>query len=146
LALYGLGMTVNEVDILFRRLAKRVFRGRDRFGVGFVTAAHSLIVSYLHGQFPSKDIDEPLHEIFGETSMLDHPYMSSIGARIGFPVVDLDNASTCIVTSYNGASKGQHQDPEKDHATYRVLRSNGPHDEIRAKDAYVDQAPFLYKY
>jgi hypothetical protein len=140
LALFGLGMRVDDVYDLFTRLSRRVFRGRNRFGVGFAAVAHSLIASYRNGQFPAQDIDGPLSEIFGDATMSDHPYMSSIGARIGFPVVDVDTSqavSTCMITSYNGAGIGQAPDDADDQATYRVLRSDGPHNEICIKDGYV---------
>jgi hypothetical protein len=137
LALFGLGMTVGEVHNLFTRLAERVFRGRPPFGFSFAASAHSLIASYRNGQFPAEDIDGPLSEIFGDATMLDHSYMSAIGARIGFPIVDVDTnraPSTCLVTSYNGAGQVRHSDPD-DKATYRVLRSSDSQNEIRIKDA-----------
>lgn len=137
LALFGLGMTVDEVHDLFTRLAKRVFRGRTPFGFSFAAAAHSLIVSYRNGQFPAEDIDGALYEIFGDATMLDHPYMSATGARIGFPIVDINSRtapSTCLVTSYNGAGRVSYSGLESK-ATYRVLRSSGPENEVRIKDA-----------
>ncbi|KAF2181011.1 hypothetical protein K469DRAFT_692526 [Zopfia rhizophila CBS 207.26] len=71
--------------------------------------------------------------------MLDHAYMSFTGGRIGVPVVDVDSSkapSTCIVTSYNSAGKERCRDRDDDQTTYRVLCSDGPHDEILVKDAY----------
>jgi hypothetical protein len=69
--------------------------------------------------------------------MLDHPYMSATGARIGFPIVDIDSRtapSTCLVTSYNGAGRVSYSGMENK-ATYRLLRSSGPENEIQIKDA-----------
>jgi hypothetical protein len=154
-ALYGLGMRVNTVDTLFKELSKRVFRGRSRFGVSFAAAAHALVASYRCGRFPASDIDGPLQEIFGNLTVLDHPYMTSIGARTGFPVVSLDTSDTYIVTSYNGIGNSQGRnngdnqeawncmgnltgsDVGVDEVPYKILHSNGPHDDILVKDAQV---------
>jgi hypothetical protein len=135
LALYGLGMRVEEAYRLFRELSMRIFRGRNRFGIGIPAAVHALIVSYRNGRFPAEDIDGPLSEIFGNTTMLDHSYMTSIGARIGFPVVDVHAKRTCIVTSYNGIGQRQKGSDCKNETIYKVLRSDGPHDEILVRDA-----------
>jgi hypothetical protein len=135
LALYGLGMTVEETYDLFKQLSTRIFRGRSRVGIGFAAAAHDLIASYRNGRFPAVDIDGALSDIFNDTTMLDHPYMSSIGARIGFPVVNADTLETCIVTSYNGAARGRNVSGCGESATYKVLRSDGAADEIYIKDA-----------
>lgn len=148
LALFGLGMTVDEVHGLFTRLARRVFRGRKPFGFGFAAVAHSLIASYRNGQFPAEDIDGPLSEIFGDATMLDHPYMSAIGARVGFPIVDVDSRtapSTCLVTSYNGAGQMSYPRPES-RTTYQLLRSSDPEDEVQIKDAVrcASAAPWYF--
>lgn len=135
LALYGLGMRVDEAYDLFRQLSRRVFRGRNRFGIGFAAAAHALIASYRNGRFPAEDIDGPLSEIFGNATMLEHPYMSSIGARTGFPVVNVDTLDTCIITSYNGVGQRQSHDDSDQKATYKVLRADGPNNDICVKDA-----------
>ena len=134
LALYGLGMRVEETLHVFKQLSSRVFRGRTRSGYsfGFAAAAYDLLASYRNGRFPAKDIDGPLSELLGNVSMLEHPYMTSIGARIGFPVVNHDTLDTCIITSYNGV--GSTNNSEED-AIYQVLQSRGPEDEILAKDA-----------
>jgi hypothetical protein len=154
-ALYGLGMRVETVNTLFKELSKRVFRGRNRLGVSFAAAAHALVASYRRGRFPAADIDGPLQEIFGNLTVLDHPYMTSIGARTGFPVVSLDTSDTYIVTSYNGVGNSQVQDNGSkqeawdcmgrltgsdfggDEVFYKILRSNGPHDDILVKDGQV---------
>ena len=138
LALYGLAMRIDDVSDLFRQLARRVFRGRSRFGLGFAAAAHSLIASYRNGRFPAEDIDAPLSELFGDGTMLDHAYLSSIGTRLGFPVVDVDSSrapSTCIVTSYNGAGDERSWEDPGGQATYRVLRAEDPDGSIYARDA-----------
>jgi hypothetical protein len=130
LALYGLGMDAEEAFPVFRELCSRVFRGRTRLGFGPVDTIYTLLAAYSNGKFPAKDIDDSLHELFGGATMLEHPYMTAIGARIGFPVVNLDTLDTCIVTSYNGAGERKlHAD-----ATYEFLSSGGPHDEILIKD------------
>ena len=130
MALYGLGMPLEEVYALFKRLSERIFRGRSEFGIGFAAAIHAFISSYCYGQFPSADIDSVLEELLGDTTMLDHSYMMSIGARIGFPIVDVHTLQTCIVTSYNGVGKATDQD----HG-YKILRSDSPANEIYVKDA-----------
>ncbi|KAH3938663.1 hypothetical protein HBH98_242720 [Parastagonospora nodorum] len=73
--------------------------------------------------------------------MLEHPYMTAIGARTGFPVVDLDTLNTCVVTSYNGAGVVPQQP-----ATYQLLQSTGPHDEILVKNAMrcASAAPWYF--
>jgi hypothetical protein len=134
-ALFGLGMRVEKANKLFRELCLRVFRGRNRFGIGLPAAVHALIVSYRNGQFPAADIDGALSEIFGDATMLDHPYMTSIGARIGFPVVNVHSKKTCIVTSYNGIGQRPSRDDCKDEPLYKVLCSNEPGDEILVRDA-----------
>ncbi|KAF2022613.1 FabD/lysophospholipase-like protein [Setomelanomma holmii] len=129
MALYGLGMPLDDVYNLFKTLSERIFRGRNPFGIGFAAAAHALVSSYYYGQFPSADIDGVLRELLGDTTMLDNSYTMSIGARIGFPIVNVPTLQTCVATSYNGVGKA----PE---ACYRVLRSGGPSDEISIRDAY----------
>jgi hypothetical protein len=135
LALYGLGMQVEETFKLFKQLSTRIFRGRTKLGLGLAATAHALIASYRNGQFPASDINGALTEIFGEATMLDHQYMSSIGARIGFPVVDVDALKTCLVTSYNGAVSSRGRGACTPMSTYRVLRSEDAASEIRMKDA-----------
>jgi len=135
LALYGLGLRLDAVYDLFKKLSMRIFRGRDRFGIGFAAAAHALIASYRKGQFPADDINGPLSELLGDISMLDSSYMMSIGARTGFPVVNLHTLETCIITSYNGIGKGPDPNAMVGESTYNVLRSDGPQNEILVKDA-----------
>lgn len=135
LALFDQGMTVEETYSLFKQLSTRIFRGRNRMGVGLAVAAHALIASYRNGRFPAGDIDGALLEIFKDATMLDHPYMSSIGARTGFPVVNADTLETCVVTSYNGAARGHGCSDSNKDMTYKVLRSAGALDEIHVKDA-----------
>lgn len=135
LALYGLGLTVDETYHLFKQLSTRVFRGRSRVGFGPVAAAHALIVSYRNGRFPAEDIDSALSDIFHDTTMLEHAYMSSIGSRTGFPVVNADTLETCLVTSYNGAAPRQDQSDYNEKATYKVLRSDEALSGIRIRDA-----------
>ncbi|KAL5401414.1 hypothetical protein PMIN03_011528 [Paraphaeosphaeria minitans] len=135
LALYGLGMTVSEVSDLFKQLSARVFRGRSRVGVGFAATLQALLISYRNGRFPAGDIDGALSDMFNDTTVLDHPYISSIGARTGFPIVNADTSETCLVTSYNGAARGRDANDCRGSTTYRVLRSNTVLDEILIKDA-----------
>jgi hypothetical protein len=130
LALYGQGMSVSAALDVFKGLSSCVFRGRNRFGFGPINSFYAFLMAYRSGRYPSVDIDGSLHNIFGTTTMLEHPYMTSIGARTGFPVVDLDTLNTCIVTSYNGAGAVP-QGP----ATYKLLQSTGPRDEILVKHA-----------
>lgn len=135
LALYGLGLTVSETSDLFKKLASRVFRGRGRIGVGFAATLHSFIVSYRNGQFPANDIERALSDTFGNATMFDHPYMSSIGARTGFPIVNADTLETSLVTSYNGVARGSDISDCNRNSTYRVLRSENVLDDIPIKDA-----------
>jgi hypothetical protein len=135
LAIYGLGMRVSETIDMFKQLSTRIFRGRAPLGVGYIAAVHAFVSSCRKGQFPASDIDGALIEMFGNTTMLDHPYMSSIGARTGFPVVDAHSLETCVVTSYNGAARGYHHSESDESTTYKVLRSEGTADEIRVSDA-----------
>ncbi|RYN61291.1 hypothetical protein AA0117_g13033 [Alternaria alternata] len=135
LALYGLGMRAEETFTLFSQLSTRIFRGRSRLGLGLAATAHALITSCRNGRFPASDIDDALMEIFDEATMLDLEYMSSIGARVGLPVVDVDTLDTCLVTSYNGAAPQYGDDACTKMSTYRVLRSEDVADEIHVKDA-----------
>jgi hypothetical protein len=135
LALYGLGMEVDETFDVFKELSSRVFRGRARLGLGPVDTIYSLLAACRSGLFPAKDIDGALYELFGKDTILEHPYMTAIGARTGFPVVDLESLDTCIITSYNGAGKAQACANAHHRATYQLLRSSGPCDEISVKDA-----------
>jgi hypothetical protein len=135
LALYGLGLRAEETFVLFKQLSTRIFRGRNQIGIGFAAAAHALVASCRNGRFPASDIDDALSEIFNDATMLDHRYMSSIGARTGFPVIDADTLETCLVTSYNGAARGRSDRESKKKRTYKVLRSEGATGEIRMKDA-----------
>lgn len=128
-------MGVGEACDVFKELASRVFRGRTRLGFGPVDTIYSLLAAYRNGRFPAKDIDGALYELFGKVTMLEHPYMTAIGARIGFPVVNLDHLDTCIITSYNGAGKTRACTNAQHRATYRLLRSGGPCDEISVKHA-----------
>ncbi|KAH8710251.1 hypothetical protein GQ44DRAFT_626663 [Phaeosphaeriaceae sp. PMI808] len=130
LALYGLGMRIDEVCDLFKQLSTRIFRGRSRIGFGFPASAHALLVSYRDGRFPAEDIEGALSDLFKNTTMLDHPYMSSIGARTAFPVVNANTLETCIVTSYNGAVRGQDHGNYNRNMTYKVLRSEEARNEI----------------
>lgn len=132
LALYSLGLRVGEAYELFKQLSARVFRGRSRIGIGLAATAHTLVASFRNGRFPASDIDGALHEAFQDATMLDHPYMSSIGARIGFPVVDANTLETCVVTSYNGAAA---EPQDSDGNTYRTLRSRSAGDAIFIRDA-----------
>jgi hypothetical protein len=134
LALYGLGMDVGEVFHVFKDLSSRVFQGRIRLGFGPVDTICTLLAAYWNGRFPDKDIDGPLHELFGKAAMLEHPYMTAIGARTGFPVVNLDTLNTCLVTSYNGAGKSRPELDAQHRATYQLLRSGGHNDRILVKD------------
>ncbi|KAF9728524.1 hypothetical protein PMIN01_13352 [Paraphaeosphaeria minitans] len=135
LALYGLGTKVSEASDLFKQLSTRVFRGRSRIGVGLAATLQALVVSYRNGRFPAGDIDGALSDVFSNATMLDHPYMSSIGARTGFPIVNADTSETCMVTSYNGAARGRDLGDCNGNTTYRVLRSHTALDEILVKDA-----------
>ncbi|KAL5410094.1 hypothetical protein PMIN04_010753 [Paraphaeosphaeria minitans] len=135
LALYGLGMKVSEVSDLFKHLSARVFRGRSRIGVGVAAKLLALVVSYRNGKFPASDIDGALSDLFGNATVLDHPYMTSIGARTGFPIVDADTSETCLVTSYNGAARGRGPSGCDGSTTYRVLHSDTALDQIPTKDA-----------
>ncbi|KAF9729766.1 hypothetical protein PMIN01_11699 [Paraphaeosphaeria minitans] len=135
LALYGLGMKVSEASDLFKQLSTRVFRGRGRVGVGLAATVQALVASYRNGRFPAADIDGALADVFNDATVLDHPYMSSIGARTGFPVVNADTSETCMVTSYNGAARGRALGDCDRNTTYRVLRSETALDEILVKDA-----------
>ncbi|KAF3038250.1 hypothetical protein E8E11_001965 [Didymella keratinophila] len=135
LALYGLGIRAEETFTLFSQLSTRIFRGRSQLGLGLAATAHALITSCRNGRFPASDIDDALTEIFDDATMLDHQYMSSIGARIGLPVVDAETLETCLVTSYNGAAPTYGDDACTKMSTYRVLRSEGAISEIRIKDA-----------
>jgi hypothetical protein len=134
MALYGLGMDVSEAFRVFKALSSCVFRGRTRLGFGPVDAVYTLLAAYWNGRFPDKDIDGPLYEIFGKATMLEHPYMTAIGARTGFPVVNLDTLDTYLITSYNGAGKTQPCLNAQHRATYQLLRSGGHDDEILVKD------------
>jgi hypothetical protein len=133
LALYGLGKRVEDTFNLFKELSTDIFRGRRPIGIGVAASAHALVASCRNGRFPASDIDEALSKIFEDVTMLDHGYMSSIGARTGFPVIDADTSKTCLVTSYNGAARGC-GDRECE-MTYKVLRSAGAASEILMKDA-----------
>ncbi|KAJ5047776.1 hypothetical protein J3E72DRAFT_204316 [Bipolaris maydis] len=135
LALYGLGMRVDESFHLFSQLAARIFRGRSYFGLGIFTALYALVTSWRHGRFPSSDIEGALAELFGEATMLDLQYVSSIGARVGLPVVDADTLDTCLVTSYNGSTSRYNDQEYANISTYRLLRSDDATSEIRIKDA-----------
>jgi hypothetical protein len=135
LALYGLGMRAEETFALFSQLSTRIFRGRSQLGLGLAATVHALITSCRHGRFPASDIDDALMEIFDEATMLDLEYMSSIGARVGLPVVDADTLDTCLVTSYNGAAPRDGDNAGTKMSTYRVLRSEDAANEIRVKDA-----------
>lgn len=134
LSLYHLGLSIKETYDLFTQLSGRIFRGRSPVGIGLLAAAYALIASYRHGQFPAGDIDGALSDLLGDSTMLDHPYMSSIGARIGFPVVNADTLETCMVTSYNGAAKAYDGSDCNDSVTYRVLQSDDASNEIQVKD------------
>ncbi|KAH7060994.1 acyl transferase/acyl hydrolase/lysophospholipase, partial [Paraphoma chrysanthemicola] len=134
LALYGLGMEVGEAFDVFKALSSRVFQGRTRLGFRPIDSAYSLLAACRKGWYPAEDIDGALDEIFGKATMLDHPYMTAIGARTGFPVVNLDSLETCVITSYNGVGEKTCVDTQQ-RATYRSLRSSGPCDEISVKDA-----------
>jgi hypothetical protein len=135
LALYGLGMEVGQTLDVFKQLSLRVFQGRARLGFGPIDTIYSLLVACHSGLFPTQDIDGALYELFGKHTMLEHPYMTTIGARTGFPVVNLETLDTCIITSYNGACKIQASLGAERRATYQMLRSDGPHNEISVKDA-----------
>jgi hypothetical protein len=135
LALYGLGMRAEETFPLFTQLATRIFRGRSQLGLGLVATAHALITSCRNGRFPASDINNALNEVFEEATMLDVPYMSSIGARVGLPVVEVDTLETYLVTSYNGAAPTYDDAACTEMSTYRVLRSKDATEEIRVKDA-----------
>ncbi|KAF1351458.1 FabD/lysophospholipase-like protein [Lizonia empirigonia] len=119
LALYGLGMRVEEADKLFTELAMRVFRGRDTLDTGLLAP----LISLTQGQFPATDIDGCLTEIFGTMTMLKHPYMTALGARIGFPVVDVNTSETCLVTSYNGFEEEQDPDARPVYTTHSIHRA-----------------------
>ena len=133
LALYALGMRVEEVDRLFTELALRVFRGRDKWSSGWIAA----LISCSKGQFSAADIDECLLEMFGCTTMLQHPYMSAIGARIGFPVVDARTCDTHLITSYNGTSEGSQSDQGSVAEVSQGLRSTSAGNDILIRDAWV---------
>ena len=128
LALYQKGMDIEEVDTTFQKLSRVAFRGRNISRVN----PFRLMKSYMHGQYPAEHIDSALREIFGDaTSMFSSSYMSAIGARIGFPIVDVDNTKPtgrCLVTSYNAV--GQFHN-----TSYRILQSDGPATDILVADA-----------
>jgi hypothetical protein len=130
MALYGLGMSLDGVYDLFKKLSERIFRGRKGFGIGFAAALHVFVSSCYHGHFPSADIEGVLRELLGDSTMLDHTYMMSIGARIGFPLVNVHTLRTCVVTSYNGVGRASSQE-----AGYKVLESDSPSGEILVRDA-----------
>lgn len=67
--------------------------------------------------------------------MLEHSYMTALGARVGFPVVDVETLETCLITSYNGASQASDLKNSLSDAVCRVLRSSNPDDEILVTDA-----------
>jgi hypothetical protein len=130
MALYGLGMSLDEVYDLFKRLSERIFRGRKGFGIGFAAAIHVFVSSYYYGHYPSADIEGVLRELLGDSTMLDHTYMLSIGARIGFPLVNVHTLQTCVATSYNGVGRVLNGD-----AAYKVLSTDSPSGDILVRDA-----------
>jgi hypothetical protein len=123
-------MSVKEADQLFTKLASRVFRDRDDWTTGLLGP----LVSYSQGRFRAADIDECLFEIFGSMTMLKHPYMTSVGARIGFPVAEADTSQTRLITSYNGAAQ-YHSDAGCMGKVSTVLRSRNADDDILVRDA-----------
>lgn len=135
------GLSIDEVLHTFQDLAKRAFKGRAVSGVGFITAVQDLITSYICGRYPAKDIDEPLCDIFGESTMLDNAYLSSIGARAGFPIVDVNSEKstrTCLVTSYNGVrtrEANKRIGHRKGQSDYKMLCSENPRNRILVRDA-----------
>jgi hypothetical protein len=129
-----LGMDVGEAFHVFKDLSSLVFWGHIRLGYGPIDTIYTLLAAYWNGRFPDKDIDGPLHELFSKATMLEHPYMTAIGARTCFPIVNLNTLDTCLITSYNGAGKSQVCLDTQHRATYQLLRSGGHDDEILVKD------------
>lgn len=128
-------MRPEESFTLFKQLSTRIFRGRSQWGLGLAATVYTLVTSCRHGRFPASDIEDALAEIFGEATMLDLQYVSSIGARVGLPVVDAETLDTCLVTSYNGTSSRHGDERYTDMSTYRLLQSKDAASEIRIKDA-----------
>ena len=121
---------MKEADQLFSRLASRVFCDRDDWS----TKLLGPLMSCLQGRFRAADIDDCLFEIFGSMTMLKHPYMSSVGARIGFPVAEADTSQIRLITSYNGASE-HHNLAGCSGKVSRALRSRNADDSILVRDA-----------
>jgi hypothetical protein len=147
-------MNIDETDGMFRQLSRQIFerqKGRwDIFAsaVPRITAAAQFYASCRSGRFPARNIDLPLQDVFGDISVLDHPYMTAIGSKIGFPLVDWDTLDTRIVTSYNrmnlaldgGVAKkrSRHADDSRlmvSDSRYEAIFARGHADQILVKDA-----------
>lgn len=145
LALYGRGMRVDEVYEMFKELSRQIFRRQNRWScltaaAPRITAAAQLFASCRNGRFPARNIDGPLRDVFGDVSMLDHPYMNTIGARTGFPIVDWNTLETYVVTSYNRIAFDDQKKTSKHKSCdsrHRPLYARGPDDQILVKDALV---------
>lgn len=101
--LYINGWTVEETIPMFMKLAKRSFRGRKTLGVPFLSWIVQLLVAYsCDGLYPASHIEAALKEAYGNGSILDSSYATSIGAKVGLTVATVGDPTLCMFTNYNG--------------------------------------------
>jgi len=93
-------------------LARLVFRPRQvsQLPLAWIPPVHAmwqlLLSVALDSRYPAKGLEKTLQKLFGsKRSIMDHSMATEMGQFIGMPVTSTVDASTYIITNYNGVGR-----------------------------------------
>jgi hypothetical protein len=103
MAMFIKGLSIEESEITFEKLAKLAFKPRKVPNIPFICRIYKLLKTYsANGLYLAENIETALKEFFGiDRSILNCLYATSIGTRVGVPVATIRELSSCIFTNYN---------------------------------------------
>jgi hypothetical protein len=141
MALFIKGLSIDEAEEVFEKLAKVAFKPRKVLHIPFISRIYELAKSYLaDGLYPAENIEAALKAVFGkDKSILDYSYATSIGARVGLPVATIREPLSCIFTNYNGVGT---RDEDQGKPPQELLRSV---ELIRSRSSCYTAGRWLWK-
>lgn len=99
-----IGRSIDQTISLFESLAKSVFK-QPAWSAFIPRAALSLYSLIADGSYSEKHLQAALLEVFGDRTLIDASYATSIGAKIAIPTVEFQPDGTIVnklFTNYNG--------------------------------------------
>ncbi|KAI9762170.1 MAG: hypothetical protein M1840_001465 [Geoglossum simile] len=104
LAMFVNGWSVEECSRVFESLSKPAFQRRTFLRIPLLSHIQECLMSYLADSLYAADnLEEALQETFGDRSLLDCSYATTIGAKIGVTATTISDLCTCVFTNYNRA-------------------------------------------